>query len=310
MERNLRLPALRRFATAITALTILGHTVLGFEQSWAQVVVALACAYGTELLLELVHATAERRPLRTGRTPRTVVEFFLSAHITGLAIAMLLYAHHSLLPYAFAAVVAIGSKSIFRAPVHGAMRHFFNPSNAGIVATLLLFPWVGIAPPYQFTENLYGAWDWLLPALFVCVGTFLNTKFTRRLPLVLGWLGGFGLQAVLRSWLVGTPLALALLPMTGVAFLLYTYYMVPDPGTTPQRRWAQVGFGAGVAATYGVLMVCHVVFGLFFALAIVCSLRGLWLWTAAATEVVRRRQAPALASSAAMAATSAGGVGP
>jgi hypothetical protein len=282
MQRNLRLPALRRFATAITLLTILGHTVLGFEQSWAQVVVALTCAYGTELLLELVHAFAERRPTRIGSSPRAVVEFFLSAHITGLAIAMLLYAHHSLLPYAFAAVVGIASKSIFRAPVDGAMRHFLNPSNTGIVATLLLFPWVGIAPPYQFTENLYGGWDWFLPGLFVCVGTFLNTKFTRRLPLVLGWLGGFALQAVLRSSLLGTPLAIALLPMTGVAFLLYTFYMVPDPGTTPHRRWAQVAFGAAVAGTYGALMVAHAVFGLFFALALVCSVRGLWLWMVAA----------------------------
>lgn len=301
MERNLRLPALRRFATAITALTILGHTVLGFEQSWAQVVVALACAYGTEITLELVHATAERRPSRIGRSPRAVIEFLLSAHITGLAIAMLLYAHHSLLPYAFASVVAIGSKSIFRAPVRGSMRHFLNPSNTGIVATLLLFPWVGIAPPYQFTENLYGGWDWALPALFVCVGTFLNTKFTRRLPLVLGWVGGFALQAVLRSWLVGTPLALALLPMSGVAFLLYTFYMVPDPGTTPQRRWAQVGFGAAVAATYGALMVSHVVFGLFFALVIVCAVRGIALWAMAASADARQ-PAPAPAPSAAASA--------
>jgi len=284
MERDLRLPALRRFATAITVLTLLGHTVLGFEQSWAQVLVALTTAYATELLLEMVHAWAERRPLRIRATPGAVVDFFLSAHITGLAIAMLLYAHRSLSPFAFAAVVAIGSKSLFRARVGGGSRHFLNPSNMGIVATLLLFPWVGIAPPYQFTENLYGGWDWFLPGVFVCIGTFLNTRFTRRLPLVLGWLSGFFLQAVLRSAWFGTPLAIALLPMTGVAFLLYTFYMVPDPGTTPSRRGPQVAFGAAVAATYGVLMALHIVFGLFFALAIVCWVRGLYLWARAAAQ--------------------------
>ncbi|NEQ87997.1 MAG: enediyne biosynthesis protein UnbU, partial [Moorea sp. SIO2I5] len=31
-----RLGGLRRFAIAITVLNLLGHTVLGFEQSWAQ----------------------------------------------------------------------------------------------------------------------------------------------------------------------------------------------------------------------------------------------------------------------------------
>ena len=31
-----------------------------------------------------------------------------------------------------------------------------NPSNFGIAIVLLLFPWVAIAPPYHFTENLSG----------------------------------------------------------------------------------------------------------------------------------------------------------
>ena len=56
-----RLAGLRRFAVAITALNILGHFVLGFEQSWAQPLVALGAAYGVELILESVGAWAERR---------------------------------------------------------------------------------------------------------------------------------------------------------------------------------------------------------------------------------------------------------
>jgi hypothetical protein len=36
-------------------------------------------------------------------------------------------------------------------------------------------------------------------------------------------------------------------------------------------------FGALVAATYGVLMASHVVFGLFFGLSIACALRALAL---------------------------------
>ena len=63
--------------------------------------------------------------------------------------------------------------------------------------------------------------------------------------------------------------------MTGVAFILYTFYMVTDPATTPSGRRDQIGFGLSVAAVYGLLMVMHVVFGLFFALTIVCAVRGL-----------------------------------
>jgi hypothetical protein len=66
--------------------------------------------------------------------------------------------------------------------------------------------------------------------------------------------------------------------MTGVAFILYTFYMVTDPATTPSGRREQIAFGVSVAAVYGVLMVAHVVFGLFFALTIVCAVRGLGIY--------------------------------
>ena len=65
-------------------------------------------------------------------------------------------------------------------------------------------------------------------------------------------------QALLRHWLFGARLESALLPMTGVAFILYTFYMVTDPATTPSGTRAQVIFGGAVAFTYGFLMVLHI----------------------------------------------------
>ena len=279
-DRTRRLAGLRRFAVAITVLNVLGHTFLGFEQSWLQPLVALAAAYAMELVLEAMAARQEGRAPRFARSRRDFVDFLLPAHISGMAVAMLLYANDRLWPIAFAAAVAIGSKALFLAPVGGAQRHFFNPSNLGITATLLLFPWVGIAPPYMFTENLSGWTDWLLPAVIVVSGSFLNARFTGRIPLILAWVGGFAAQAWIRSEWAGLPLAPALLPMTGVAFLLFTFYMVTDPATAPVRPAGQVAFGLAVAAGYGVLMSLNVVFGLFFALSIVCALRGAGLYTA------------------------------
>jgi len=272
-----RLGGLRRFATAITAFTLLGHFVFGFEQSWLQPLVALATGYAMELLLETIDAAAHRRRARYRGGPVPLVNFLLSAHITALAVAMLTYANDRLWPIAFAVAVAIGSKAIFRVTVAGRSRHFLNPSNFGIAATLLLFPWVGIAQPYHFTENLHGTWNWVLPGLIVVSGSFLNLRYTRRVPLLLTWLACFALQAILRSTVFGTPLVAPLLPMTGVAFTLYTFYMVTDPATTPSGVRSQIFFGAAVAACYGLLLVCHVVFGLFFALAIVTAARGLGL---------------------------------
>ena len=261
---------LRRFAAAITVFNLLGHLWFGFEQSWAQPFVGLAAAYGMELLLELLQCAIEqRRPRFLAGGGQQFVDIFLPAQISGLACSMLLYSNERLMPIAFAAAAAIASKHIFRVQAGKVRRHFFNPSNLGITATLLLFPWVGISPPYHFTENLTGWGDWFVPGFIIVSGTFLNTRFTRRLPLILAWLTGFILQAAFRSFFLEAQFTAALLPMTGVAFILYTFYMVTDPPTTPSSKVSQVAFGLSVAAAYGLLMVGHIVFGLFFALTLV-----------------------------------------
>jgi enediyne biosynthesis protein E5 len=275
---DLRLAALRRFAVAISLLNLLGHTLLGFEQSWMQPLAALATAYSVEILLELIDARATRRQTVIVPDVRCLVDFLLPAHITGLAVAMLLYTNDRVLPTVFATAVGVASKWVFRAPTGTGTRHFLNPSNAGITVVLLLFPWVGIAPPYQFTENLAGLGDWILPGIVVASGSFLNARLTGKMPLILGWLGGFVLQAALRSWLFDVPIAPGLAPMSGLAFVLFTFYMVTDPGTTPSAPWAQVLFGGAVAAMYALLMTIHVVFGLFFGLTVVCVVRGLGLY--------------------------------
>ena len=287
-----RLTALRRFATTITILNVVGHIYLGFEQSWAQPLIALATTYSMELLLELIDARTNRRPLAFAGGMRNLVDFLLPAHITGLSIAMLLWANDQLWPFVFAAAVATGSKAILRIPIGKSTRHFLNPSNLGITMTLILLPWVGFAPPYEFTENLTGVGYWILPGLIIVLGTMVN-RLTGRLPLIAAWVGGFVLQACLRSVLFGLPVVAALLPMTGVMFVIYTFYMITDPGTTPTGSRAQVAFGAGVAAVYGLLIVVHVVAAIFIALTLVCALRGLSLFTKAL--LARRTQAKAVA---------------
>lgn len=274
---DLRLAALRRFATAITILNLAGQSFLGFEQAWAHLFVSLITAYALELALETSDAWAAGRPVRFAGGPRQLVDFLLSAHISGCAVAMLLYAGGRFLPVAFATAVAITSKVILRAPVPGGSRHFLNPSNFGITVTLLLFPEVGIAPPYQFTENVWGVGDVIIPLIIICTGTFLNAKFTRKLPLIGAWLTTFALQAVVRSFISDVSMVSSLLPMTGLAFLLFTFYMVTDPATTPVRPVPQIVFGVAVGLTYGALVFSHVVFGLFFALTIVTAVRGAYM---------------------------------
>lgn len=278
-----RLGGLSRFAVAITVLNILGHTLLGFEQSWLTPLVALAAAYGTELVGETVGALINRRPMRYAGSFLNLIKFLLPAHISGLAVGMLLYAAENVAAIAFAAATAMASKYVFRVSVavgrdgHPMFRHFLNPSNFGITVTLLLFPAVGIAPPYQFTENTSGMVDWILPLIIICSGSYLNIKATGRMPLIIAWASCFAVQAAVRSAINGTPLMAAWLPMTGFSFILFTFYMITDPATSPSRISGQIVFAAAVAASYGMLMELHLVFGLFYALTIVTGVRGAWI---------------------------------
>jgi enediyne biosynthesis protein E5 len=273
-----RTQGLRRFAIAISILNLLGHTWFGFEQSWAVPLVALAAAYSTELLLEIIDASIAKRPFRFSGGPMRVVDCLLSAHISALAVGMLLYSNERLAPVAFAAIFAVASKALFRIPVGAGSRHVMNPSNIAITATLLLFPWVGIAPPYQFTENLGGIGDWVLPLIIIGSGSLLNYRFTHRLPLITAWLGGFFAQAFVRGLAtdagVAASLSSSLVPVTGLAFVLFTFYMITDPATTPESTKAQIAFGLAVALTYGTLVALHIVFDLFFALSVVAAGRG------------------------------------
>jgi Na+-translocating ferredoxin:NAD+ oxidoreductase RnfD subunit len=273
-----RLGGLRRFAIAITAFNILGHAVFGFEQSWATPFVSVGTAYFFEIVFELLDCYIHGHKPRFAGGWRNLVDFLLSAHITGLAVGMLLYANARLMPVVFAAAVAITSKALFRVTVQERSRHFLNPSNFGIATTLLLFPSVGIAAPYHFTENLSHWGSWILPAFIVCSGSFLNIKFTRRIFVALGWVTGFFAQAVFRHYAFGNSLTGALLPLSGVTLVLFTFYMVTDPATTPCMPRGQFVFGASVAAAYGLLVSLHIVFGFFFALTAVSLVRGVTLY--------------------------------
>jgi Na+-translocating ferredoxin:NAD+ oxidoreductase RnfD subunit len=277
-DNSRRVFALAYFLSIICLWNFLGHAFFGFEQSLVAPFVGAGTACLFQWLLDIADAWGRKRPVRKFDNPEAMIALFAPAVISGLAVSMLLYPKSQLMPIVFGAAVAIGSKVLFRAPIGKGTQHVFNPSNLGISVTLLVFPWVGSAPPYHFTENIFGIWNWVLPAIILATGLFVHSLATGRMPLIISWLVGFALQGLVRHLIFAIPWAVTLMPMTSAAFILFTLYMIPDPATTPLRPAGQVAYGFAVAAIYSILQITHVPYGLFFSLALMSATRGAWLW--------------------------------
>ncbi len=268
---------LRTSATLATVFTILGHTVLGFEQAVLHVLVALAAGYASAFLFEGIDARVQgRQPGWAGKRPLQVVDWLLSTHMTSITTAFLVYSVDDFWVLPVVVAMAIGSKYALRVRVDGQYRHFMNPSNFAVAVGLLAFPWLG-SIPWGMTVNTHGWMDWAVPGVIVALGFRLNLLFTRRLPLIAGWLGAFLAQGLLRAWLLDRPVLAQLAPITGVGLVLFTFYMITDPQTSPAAPRAQVVFGAAIGLMYGLLLELGVNYFFFYAVTAVCAGRGLLL---------------------------------
>ena len=95
---KLRLFALWYFTTLMVVWNILGHTVLGFEQSHAATVVGVGAAIFIQLFLEWVDARAKGREVRFAGSVGNFLNSLPAALIPGLACSMLLYPNDRLWP--------------------------------------------------------------------------------------------------------------------------------------------------------------------------------------------------------------------
>jgi enediyne biosynthesis protein E5 len=269
---------LRTSATFATIFTILGHTVFGFEQSWAQVFVALISGYSCAFLFEWVDALANNRaPEFRGGGIAKVVDFLLAPHMTSITLSFLIFVNQRLWIMAFACALAIGSKYVLRVRQNGRLRHFMNPSNFAIAVILVTYQWTGMLP-WMYTADLHGAWDWLVPLIIVMLGVRLNILFTGRVPTILSWLSTFVLLAAVRAWIFGYPFPGQLVVLTGIPMVLFTLYMITDPQTSPSQLRSQILFGSGIAFAYSVLLALHVQYTMFYSVTAICTIRGLWLF--------------------------------
>ena len=157
-----------------------------------------------------------------------------SALISGLSLCLLLRTN-SYKWIILAAIITIVSKFIIR--FDG--KHLFNPTNLGIVAMLLITQEVWVSPGQWGTTTF-------LAFLFCCAGGLVVNRAARSdvtyafiffyLALVFG-----------RSLYLGEPMEIPLHRLQSGALLLFTFFMISDPKTTPDTRAGRIIFAFLVA---------------------------------------------------------------
>jgi len=233
-------PRLYQIAS-LTALLAYGATWLDFEVNLSRVVAILGAVLSTQYLCTRLWKLPAFDPA--------------SALISGLSLCLLLRTNSAVLAIA-AAILAIAGKFVLR--WNG--KHVFNPTNFALVAMMALTGQVWVSP---------GQWGNLafFAFLITCMGGVVVQRAARAdvtFAFIAAWAGVLFGRAL---WL-GQPLAIPLHQLGNGALLLFSFFMISDPRTTPDSRIGRVLFAVLVALGAGfVQFVLYRTNGLLWSLA-------------------------------------------
>lgn len=234
---------------ALSSLLLINFFSIDFGAKPLYSVLAIAAALLTQIFCTLISGS-RRIDLR-------------SALVTGLSLSLLLRADAAWLP-ALAGVVAIASKFILR--IDG--RHIFNPAGFAIVLLLSLSSGVWISP------GQWGTSLWLATLLVFLA--LLVLQAAQRSDIALFFLGAHGALLLARASWLGDPLAIPLHQMQSGSLLIFAFFMISDPKTTPDSRVARL-FSAVTIATLGHYLAFFMQMrpALYVALIALCPLTAL-----------------------------------
>ena len=157
-----------------------------------------------------------------------------SALITGLSLSLLLRADEPWLP-AIAGIVAIASKFVLR--IDG--KHIWNPAGFAIVALLLTSGGVWISP------GQWGASVWF--GSLVAFLAILVLHASQRSDTALFFLGSHAALLLARALWLGDPLVIPLHQLHSGSLLIFAFFMISDPRTTPDSRVGRLVLALAVA---------------------------------------------------------------
>jgi Na+-translocating ferredoxin:NAD+ oxidoreductase RnfD subunit len=240
-------------AAFLGTYVMLGHFLLSFNRSPDQIVVALVACCALDMLYTWVVSRKLLLPL--------------SAVISGLGLGILFTAPGSQWFMLLASWLAISEKYLITWRGH----HLFNPTNLAMLGIVFVSSGqAAIAPAYQWGG--YG----LVSASVLALGLVVMRR-VNKLPMVLSFWAIFMSGALLRSYVLQVPVMITLwAQITSGAFMLYSFFMITDPKTSPATTGGMIVYGIAIGVADLVLQLNTAVYSLFYALAIVTASRGLW----------------------------------
>jgi len=241
----------------LASLLVYGMGWLAFDITVARACLLLGTAVGTQAacdraiadcglriaelrncLLGVFHRARQQSPIhnpQSTRNPQSALGNWRSALISGLSLCLLLRTNRADLAF-LAAVITIAAKFVFR--VRG--KHIFNPTNGGIVAILLMTSQAWVSPGQWGSVALFAF-------LIACLGGVVVNRAARS-DVTYAFIAFYCALLFGRSAYLGEPMTIPLHRLESGALLLFTFFMISDPKTTPDSRAGRVVFAALVAA--------------------------------------------------------------
>src|SRR4029453_17618250 len=227
----------------VTLVSLLAYGIVGldFEIGAGRAAAILS----TALLTQYVCTRVSRLP---SFDPR-------SALISGLSLCLLLRTNYVALAIV-AAVVAVASKFLIK--VNG--KHLFNPTNIAIVALMAATGSVWVSPG-QWGNVAFFAF------LMACLGGLVVNRASRS-DVTYAFIVFYMALFLGASFCRAEPLAIPLHRLQSGALLLFTFFMISDPRTTPNSRAGRILFA--LLVSYGAWYIQFRLFrtnGLLWSLA-------------------------------------------
>jgi len=223
----------------LSSLILIGLFHFSFQLPWWHVLACIGSTLGTQAVADKIIGRKfdVRSPL-----------------ISALSLTILLRTGSVTLSIE-AGILAITSKYIFR--WNG--KHIFNPANFGLVIMSLIFGAAWISPGQWGAAPIFAI-------LLAGLGGVVTGK-ANRWDVSLGLLGFYAILIYGRALWLGDPLSIPTHQMQSGALLIFAFFMISDPKTTPDSRVGRLIYAAIVA-----LIGFSIQFGLYNSAGIILAL--------------------------------------